>query len=216
VKIALLGLAVSGMLIAAFLHSGAHLPQLKQAGILQQSKDAESSASPSPDSEKMVTVAGPLAQWMDNQQPAKTTDIRPASKPHPSDHIAPSPVGTSSVIVHKTFALSSSANFTFELPAHAVNAKLHGNYKSFVGQQGIQGSDDGANISFILMNEEQYAGFLSGRSADVLMSLEPAHDQDVNFGLPATRNLPVKYYLVFENDSHQGKKIVQAGFTVDF
>jgi hypothetical protein len=163
-----------------------------------------------------VAVVGPLAQWMENQQAAKVNEIRTAGKPHPSDHIAPSPVGTSSVIVHKTFALINSANFPFELPAHAVNAKLHGKYKSFIGQQGIQGSDDGANISFLLMNEEQYGGFLSSRSAEVLMSLDPSHDQDVNFGLPATRNLPVRYYLVFENGSHQSRKIVQADFTVDF
>jgi hypothetical protein len=216
VKIALLGLAVSGMLIAAFLHSGVHLPPLKTFGDAQQQKEETPISAPSPDSEKSGTVIGTLAQWMDTQQQATTTDLRRAGKPHPSDKIAPSPVGTSSVIVHKAFALSNSAIFPFELPAHAVNAKLHGNYKSFMGQQGIQGSEDGANVSFLLMNQEQYAGFLSGRSADVLMSLDPSHDQDVNFGLPATRNLPVKYYLVFENISQQGNKIVQADFTVDF
>jgi hypothetical protein len=216
VKIALLGLAISGMLVAAFLHSGAHLPLLNQAANVQEPKEETSSSAPSPDPDRNVTVVGTLAQWMGNQQPATTSDVRRAGKPHPSDKIAPSPVGTSSVIVRKAFALSNSAIFPFELPAHAVNATLHGNYKSFIGQQRIQGSEDGANVSFLLMNEEQYAVFLSGRSADVLMSLDPSHDQDVNFGLPATRNLPVKYYLVFENDSHQGKKIVQANFMVDF
>jgi hypothetical protein len=215
VKIALLGLAVSAMLIAAFLHSGAHLPQLKQPG-MEQLKEDGSTAGPSPDSDKNVGVVGPLAQWLDNQRRATETDVRPTGKPHPSDHIASSPAGTSSVILHRTFALSISAHFPFELPAHAVNPKLHGNYKSFIGQQGIQGSNDSANISFLLMNEEQYAGFLSGHSANVLMSLDPSHDQDVDFGLPATRNLAAKYYLVFENDSHRDKKIVQADFTVDF
>jgi len=61
-----------------------------------------------------------------------------------------------------------------------------------------------------------YNGFLSGRSADVLVSLEPSHEQDVNLGLPASRDQPVKYYLVFRNDSHEGRKIVKADFKVDF
>jgi hypothetical protein len=66
------------------------------------------------------------------------------------------------------------------------------------------------------MNEQQYKGFLNGRSADVLVSLEPSHEQDMNFGLPASCDLPVRYYLVFRNGSHEGRKIVKADFTVDF
>jgi hypothetical protein len=38
----------------------------------------------------------------------------------------------------------------------------------------------------------------------------------VNFNLPASRDLPVKYYLVFRNEPREGKKIVQADFKVDF
>ena len=176
----------------------------------------ESSALPNPDNEKMVAVAGPLAQWMEDNKPAPATENRPVGKPHPSDHIAPSPVGSSSVIVRKTFTVSTSVTFPFEIPAHAVNAQLHGSFRSFVGRQEIQASDDSADVSFLLLNEQQYHGFINGRSADVLVSLDPSHDQDVNFGLPASRDLPAKYYLVFRNDSHEGGKIVKADFKVDF
>jgi hypothetical protein len=198
------------MLIAVFVHYGSHLPQLKPA------QATESSTAPSPDNEKMVTVVSPLEQWMGNEKPAQVTENRPARKPHPSDHIAPSPVGSSSVIVRKTFAISTSITFPFEIPAHAVNAQLHGNYLSFVGRQEFQAGDDRADVSFLLMNEQQYNGFMNGRSADVLVSLDPSHDQDVNFGLPASRDLPAKYYLVFRNDSREGRKIVKADFRVDF
>jgi len=202
------------MLIAVFVHYGSHL-QLKPVPVAP-AQQTESSATPSPDSAKMVAVVGPLAEWMENEKPDKVAETPPARKPHPSDHVAPSPVGSSSVIVRKTFAVLTSANFPFEIPAHAVNAQLHGTFMSFVGRQEIQTGDDSADISFLLMNEQQYHGFLNGRSADVLLSLDPSHEQDVNFGLPASRDLPVKYYLIFLNGSHEGKKIVKADFRVDF
>jgi len=175
-----------------------------------------SSAPSNPDNEKMVAVAGPLAEWMENNKPAAATENRPVGKPHPSDHVAPSPVGSRSVIVNKTFFVSSLVTFPFEIPAHAVNAQLHGNFRSFVGRQEIQTRDDSADVSFLLMNQRQYDAFINGHSADVLVSLEPSHDQDLNFGLPASRNLPEKYYLVFRNESHIGRRIVKADFTVDF
>jgi len=214
VKTALARLVISGMLIAVFVRYGSHL-QLKPLPLVP-AQETVSSPPPTPDPEKMLTVVSPLADWMENEKPVQVTENRPVRKPHPSDHIAPSPVGSSTVIVRKTFAVSNSANFPFEIPAHAVNAQLHGNYRSFVGRQEIQASDDRADVSFVVMNEQQYNGFLSGRSADVLVSLEPSHEQDVNLGLPASRDQPVKYYLVFRNDSHEGRKIVKADFKVDF
>jgi hypothetical protein len=39
----------------------------------------------------------------------------------------------------------------------------------------------------------------------------------VSFGLPATLDRPVQYYLVFRNSSSSAaKKVVQADFQVDF
>jgi hypothetical protein len=169
------------------------------------------------DTGKLVGVVGPLAQWMQNQKSEQAPEDRPARKPHPSDLIAESPVGTSSAIVRKTFAVSAPAKFPFEVPPHAVSPQLHGTFRSFVRQAGSQSSDEDADVDLLLMNGEQYADFLRGQPADTVYSVDSSHDQDVSFGLPATLDRPVQYYLVFRNSSSTApKKIVQADFQVDF
>jgi hypothetical protein len=219
VKSALAWLSVFAVLIAVFVHYGHSVPQTKLfAAPSSQEADSGDSPSPasSPENQKMVTMVSPLPQWMEDGNSAKSVpEVRYAGKPHPNDLIAPSPVGSSTLIVHKTSAISRAVNFPFEIPDHAVNAQLRGSYRSF-GGQGIQDGNQSADVAFLLMNEAQYALFLTGRSPDVLLNLDPSHDQDVNFGLPASRELPVKYYLVFVNNPKEGKKIVQADFRVDF
>jgi hypothetical protein len=132
----------------------------------------------------------------------------------PSDHVAPSPVGTSQTVLEKTFGLKSSATFPFEIPAHAFQPHLHGIFASFVGQ--LHGaSDETANIEFLIMNEEQQTAFAADRPSEALFNVDASHNQAINFDLPASMNQPVKYYLVFRNP--QGKsKIVEANFRVDF
>lgn len=208
------------MLIAVFVHYGNSVPKMKPLAGAEQSQETETPATPNPApgpaNQKMVTMVGPLAEWMGDSTEAKPAEERHAGKPHPSDHIALSPVGSSTVVVRKTFGISTAVNFPFEIPAHAVTAQLRGTYRSFVAQQSVQASDETADVAFLLMNEEQYATFIKGGSPDVLMNLEPSHAQDVNFGLPASRELPVKYHLVFRNNPGEGKKIIQADFHVDF
>jgi hypothetical protein len=170
-----------------------------------------------PASDKAVEVAGPLAQWMQNQRPDQAPEERRVVKPHALDHIAESPVGTSSAIVRKTFAVSAPAKFSFEVPPHAASPQLHGTFRSFVRQAGVQSSDESADIDLLLMNSEQYADFLRGQPADTVYSVDSSHDQDVSFGLPATMDKPAQYYLVFRNSSASApKKVVQADFQVDF
>jgi hypothetical protein len=132
-----------------------------------------------------------------------------------SEKVAPtSPVGTNQTILQKTFALKSSVDFPFEVPAHAVRPHLHGIFESFVGQ--VHGtSDETANIDFLIVNEQQYADLTSNRPSEALMSVEGSHSQAVNFDLPASMNQPVKYYLVFHNTSKTGK-VIEANFRVDF
>jgi hypothetical protein len=132
----------------------------------------------------------------------------------PSDHVAPSPVGTTQTILQKTFSLKASATFPFEIPAHASQPHLHGIFESFVGQ--LHGaSDETANIDFLIMNEDQQNAFASDRPSEALFDVDASHNQAINFDLPASMNQPVKYYLVFRNP--QGKsKVVEANFRVDF
>ena len=189
----------------------------KQQAAAEQPQEVEDKPD-AQDSDKIMKAEGPLAEWMDKAE--KATSLRkpePVRKPHPSDHIAPSPVGTSSEIVRKTFALTSSAKFLFEVPAHAASPQLHGIYRSFAKDSGVQSSDESADVDLLLMNDQQYADYLSGHPADTVYSVDASHDQDVNFGLPATLDRPVQYYLIFRNSSAgTGKKVVQADFHVDF
>ena len=167
--------------------------------------------------DKAVEVAGPLAQWMQNQKQEQAPEERRVAKPHALDHIEESPVGTSNAIVRKTFAVSAPAKFSFEIPPHAASPQLHGTFRSFVREAGVQSSDESADIDLLLMNGEQYADFQRGQPADTVYSVDSSHDQDVSFGLPATLDHPVQYYLVFRNSSSSpSKKVVQADFQVDF
>ena len=129
---------------------------------------------------------------------------------------APSLAGTSQNILEKTFGLKGSAEFPFEIPAHAVMPHLHGIFQSFVGQ--VHGtSDDSANIDFIILNEEQHGDFASNRPSEALFTVEGSHNQAVNFDLPASFNQPVKYYLIFRNaEGSKSSKMVEANFRVDF
>jgi hypothetical protein len=220
-RAALSWLAIGGLSIAAFVHYGNHISQLKQLSIFQHSKETDSEekeaeTTPPSASDKTVTVVSPLEQLMGVVKADKPAEDRAPRKLVPSDLIAPSPVGTSGVILHKTFSVATAATFSFLIPAHAATPQLHGRYQSFIRQAGNQSSEEAADITFLLLNEEQHADFLSGQPADVLFSVDASHDQEVNFRLPASQNLPAKFYLVFRNRPSEGKKIVQAEFTVDF
>jgi len=219
-RAALSWLAIGGLSIAAFMHYGNQIPQLKQLSIFQQPKETDSEGkeaetTPPSASGKMVTMVSPLEQLM-GAKAAEPAEVHAPRKLVPSELIAPSPVGTSGVILHKTFSVATAAAFSFLIPAHAATPQLHGRYRSFIRQAGNQSSEEAADIAFLLMNEEQHADFLSGQPADVLFSVDASHDQEVNFGLPTSRNQPAKFYLVFRNSPSEGKKIVQADFTVDF
>jgi hypothetical protein len=134
----------------------------------------------------------------------------------PMDRVAASPSG-SQTILHKTFSVTASASFPFEIPARTAMPHLHGNYKSFVKQISADANDDSANVDFLILKEDQYADFMHGHTGEALFSAEASHDQDVDFSLPASQDQPQKYYLVFRNSpGGPAKKIVQADFTVDF
>ena len=135
----------------------------------------------------------------------------------PMDRVAPTPVSTTEAVLHKTFAVAKAAIFPFEVPAHAVTPRLHGNFKSYVKQVSIQSSDESADVDFLILTRDQYDDFVHGRAGAALFSLDTSHDQDVNVTLPGYQDQPQKYYLVFRNSpGGEAKKLVQADFTVDF
>jgi len=173
--------------------------------------------------DKMVKIASPLAEFLEKSESDrdnaedKPQKLVPLRKPHPRDLIAPSPVGTSTAIVHKTFSVSPASNFAFQVPAHAASPQLRGSYHSFVPASRDQLNDDAGDVDLLLMNDEQYAGYLHGQPADVVYSVDSSHDQDVSLGLPATLDRPAQYYLVFRNSSgSRARKAVKADFWIDF
>lgn len=179
---------------------------------------------------KMVTVTGPLADYVARQGPSNVETLKPETlKPRetyrPASHTASaadrdggeSPVGTSTPLLHKTFRVAEVVDLPFVIPAHASIPQLHGTYRSFVQVGGTQSSDSTADVEFMVLTEKQYADFLAGRPGDALFSAEAAHDGEINLNLPPTYNQTAKYYLVFRNGApSQGKKAVQADFRVDF
>jgi len=139
----------------------------------------------------------------------------PAVETPPSEHVAPSPVGTSQIVLHKTFSVKNSATFPFEIPAHAATPHLHGSFESFINQAGV--SDDEANIDFLIVNASQYADLAGNHPSEALFSADASHNQTVNLDLPPSMDQPAKYYLIFRNSAAKGPaKIVKADFRVDF
>jgi len=127
-----------------------------------------------------------------------------------------SPVGTNQTVLQKTFTVTASSSFPFEIPAHAVRPHLHGLFESFV-RDGHGQSDETANLDFLVLSQDQYNEFSQGRPGEALFSVEASHNQAVNFDLPASLDQPVKYYLVFRSTPGGGpKKVVEANFRVDF
>jgi|SRR5208282_1581011 hypothetical protein len=164
-----------------------------------------------------IYLAG-LAGAMLLASAACTKDAPPAaaSTIAPSEHVAPSPVGTTQTVLEKTFNLKTTATFPFEIPAHAAEPHLHGIFESFVGQV-HRASDDTANIDFLILNEEQQQDFSSGRESETMFSVEGSHNQAVNFDLPASLGHAAKYYLVFRNPAEgKASRVVEANFHVDY
>lgn len=171
-------------------------------------------------------IAGPLADYMSQPKSAAVETLEPIQTAQPaqpglrpvtsSDHVVPgSPVGTSREILHQTFGVAKAVSLAFEVPAHASNPQLRGTYQSFVKQ--ADGGSANAQIEFLLLNEQQYADFVSGHPVEAVFSADDADSQEVNASLPPTIDKAAKYYLIFRNNSHAaGKKLVQADFRVDF
>lgn len=179
---------------------------------------------------EMVTITGPMAQYVAKQQAGwdaglgATGDTAPEERRsgHPAIAVKPnilrgeavnpdSPVGTTSTVVHQSFGVVWAVNVPFELPPHAANPQLRGTYHA-----SMRGGADQAKVGFLVLDEQEYEKLVSGRSSNALFAAEPACDQEVNFGLPPTRDAPVRYHLVFRNAARSPQKTVAADFRVDF
>jgi hypothetical protein len=194
----------------------ARVVDLPTLSVTPPAGDAPPSYEEARQAQQLVTVAGPLADYMTDRKPERVETLQTSAyRPTATDRVGESPVGTSRDILHKTFSVAGVVNLPFELPAHAANPQLRGSYRSFVGQTGNPAGAD-ARVEFLVFNQQQYVDFLNGRPDGALFSAEDAHAQDVNFSMPPTFNEPAKYYLVFRNSGSAGKKTVEADFRIDF
>jgi len=125
-------------------------------------------------------------------------------------------VGTSLAILKDKFRIAGVVDVPFEVPAHAAMPQLHGTFRSFLQPNGKPSSDTQADLDFRLLNDLEFSHFISGQPSEALFSADATHDQEVNTTLPPTLGKPVKYHLVFLNDSRGAKKVVQPDFRIDF
>lgn len=182
------------------------------------------------EAQKLVTMAGPLADYMAHHQGApQSSDADSQAQTQvetladvpgttvASDHVGGSVVGSSLRILHRTFRVPSTVQVTFVVPAHAATPRLRGSYESFFKQAGSEESNTNADIEFLVLNEQQFADFLNKRAGEATFSADDAHAQEVNTSLPPTVDQPAKYHLIFRNNSRgPERKFVQADFRMEF
>ncbi len=223
-------MAAGCVLAIAVLYSWTHRLQIAESVAAPQGPVAKvyTDSSEAEVVQGMVTITGPLADYVSRQSPASMQTPQPSNSASPSstpsdkppqmDLVGDSnPVGTSTPILHKTFEVAAIVNLPFVIPAHAANPQLHGTYRSFLPRSRGGVDERSADVELLLLNQQQYDTLLSGHESDTVFSAEEADSQEVNTDLPPTFAQPARYYLVFRNNSRaNGKKLVQADFRVDF
>jgi hypothetical protein len=139
------------------------------------------------------------------------------SNDDPLNRVRSAPPAPPNHFLHKTFKVATNVRFPFDVPAHSINPKLQGSFKSYLLNKSSGRGDDSANVDFLLMNAEEYDDFAHGRNSAVRYSIGGAHSQDVDYALPATLEDPVKYFIVFRNAANGGpERMVDADFTISF
>src|SRR5271165_316607 len=201
------------------LHNKVTIPGETATAAVTRPVQTHVESAPEAQAGNMVTLAGPLADYMAHREKTKSAgdDAAPAERPfNPADRVGESPVGTSTPILKKTFAVVKAVDLPFEIPPHSANPQLRGTYHSFIQRGGTRASDD-ADVDFWLMNRKQFEDLLNGHPPDALFSADGAHNGEVKTNMPPTLDQLVKYYLVFRNDSNSpGKVFVKADFRIDF
>lgn len=121
-------------------------------------------------------------------------------------------------LLHSVFPVDKYAQFAFEVPPHQGNARLHGDFRSFTKRSDPDStSNKAADVDLMLLNEKEFNEFLHGRLESATYELDPAHNQLVDWRVPASFDEPQQYHLVFSNSAGGTRtKFVKANFTVSF
>lgn len=160
-----------------------------------------------------VDVVGPLAVWIRDANPADS-EATPNStwKAQPMDHIvARSPMPEK--YLRACFSLAKSMQFRFVLPPHTVNAKLHGDFQSFVRESG-SAADRPLPVDLSLLDEEQFENLLHGRATEPSFEVQSS-DRRVDFALRGVHEQPQEYHLVFTDTARTTNLFVRTDFVVE-
>jgi len=190
------------------------LPRVAVPG--KEASDQHSDNSQQQEANPIVTVAGRFSELFKSKDVGNDQNKQPAlHEMVASDHVGTSPVGTATVLLHKTFHVTQVVAHPFQLPPHAFNPQLRGTYLAYP-----QGTDDVADepgsVQFLLLSEEQYANLVSGHPAEALLTADGSQEQEINFRMPPTFEQPARYYLVFRNTSDHANQTVRAEFQIEF
>jgi hypothetical protein len=157
-----------------------------------------------------VVLAG-VAMACNQAPPAK-------ERLNPLDHVDSShskPIN----FLHRTFTVKKYAQFPVEVPPHTVIPRIHGTLQSFVPRPGDDNlSDDSTDVSFLLMNANQFTDYSHGHGGGTaLYTVEATHSHEVEFVLSPTKDASEKYYVVFVNaPGGAAVKSVTADFSLSF
>lgn len=146
----------------------------------------------------------------------KEARVEEAPKPfdRPVDYRSEAPKD----LLHTVFPVDKYAQFAFVVPPHQGNARLHGDFQSFTKRSSPDStSSKAADVDLMLLNEKEFDEFLHGRLESATYELDPAHNQLVDWKVPASFDEPQQYHLVFSNPGGGTMtKFVKANFTVSF
>lgn len=164
----------------------------------------------------IATVVAPL-DVLKKQGDVSDTKPAPTREPVAIDHLVSVEPGKPRRILHNAFSVHRQTQFAFTIPAHQSNAKLHGVFRSFTKRNDPDSSDRTADVDLLLLNDEEFNQFQNGQPQSVTYELNSAHNQMVDWWIPATRDDAKTYHLVFINSDNDVKlKFVQADFTLTF
>jgi len=196
----------------------AQVPSADQAQEAKPEEQVIKAATPE-DPGPIATVVLPLANFKGQ---AKALPAKPEAEvtrealsvDHPVYLLSEEPRN----FLHGVFPVKKYAQFAFVVPPHQGHPTLRGAFQSFTKRDAPDStSDKAANVDLMLLNDQEFKQFRQGQLESATYELDPAHDQIVDWGVPASFEAPQEYHLVFSNsDSSTGIKFVKADFTVSF
>jgi len=164
----------------------------------------------------IATVIVPL-EVLKKQAPSSAAKPAATQEPLPIDHPVSVDPGKPKHFLHNVFSVNHRAQFAILVPAHQANARVRGTFRSFTKRNDPDSSDRSANVDLLLLNDEEFNQFLHGQPQSVTYELNSAHNQMVDWWIPATRADAKTYHLVFMNSADDIKpKFVQADFVLTF